>query len=129
MRLSELATILRREGRYADAEHALTRALAIEQPAPARAMTLNTLGLIYITLDRLQDAAAPLAEAFAIRTRTLARDDALTLETLANLAVLDSAMARHPDAEAKLRDALGRAEAREPVQPHAVALHAALLAD
>jgi tetratricopeptide (TPR) repeat protein len=128
-RLSALATVLRRECRYSDAENALVRALEIEQSELGRAMALNSLGLIYTATDRYEKAEPLFKEALAIREKGLPADDTLTLETLTNLASIDSWMARYSEAETKLRDALRRAESHGPSHSIVIALQSAFLAN
>jgi len=126
-RLTSLASIYRRQNRYADAESTLLRALALEQPVLDRAATLNALGLIYTTIDQYEKAEPLLNEALAIRTNELPADSTPTLETISNLATVDSAKGRYADAEAKFRYALRATDVAGQTQSTSIALQSLLL--
>jgi tetratricopeptide (TPR) repeat protein len=127
-RLTLLASIYRRQNRYADAEATLLRALKLEQPVLDRAATLNALGLVYTTIDQYEKAEPPLNEALAIRKSGLPADSAPTLETISNLATVDSARGRYTDAEAKFRHVLKATDVAGQTQSTAIALQSLLLA-
>ena len=79
-------------------------------------MTLNLLGLIYLNTERYEKAEPLLQEAMTLRTKIYPANNSLRIETLANLASVDNAMARYDEAEAKQREALRLAEARGPAR-------------
>jgi len=128
-RLSQLGSIYRRQNRYAEAESIFLRALELEQPDLDRATALNSLGLIYNTTARYDLAEPLLKEALDIRTRGLPPNNNLILETLLNLASIDTSRGNFIEAEAKLRRTLQMAETLGPSHSTTIALHSAFLAE
>jgi len=128
-RLSQLGSIYRRQNRYAEAESSFSRALELEQPDLDRATALNSLGLIYNITARYDLAEPLLKEALDIRTRGLPSNNNLVLETLLNLASIDTSRGNFIEAEAKLRRTLKLAESLGPSQSTTIALHSAFLAE
>jgi tetratricopeptide (TPR) repeat protein len=126
-RLTLLASIYRRQNRFADAESVLLQALTLEQPILDRAATLNALGLTYTTIDQYEKAEPVLNEALAIRTSGLPADSPPTLETISNLATVDSARGRYAEAEAKFRHVLRATDVVGQTQSTAIALQLLLL--
>jgi tetratricopeptide (TPR) repeat protein len=105
-RLVELAGVLRRENRFAEAEAALQRALALQPSDVDRASALNSLGVVYTTLDQQERAVTVLQEALAIRQKILPANNYFIAETIGNLATVEASQGRHAEAEAKLRHVL-----------------------
>jgi tetratricopeptide (TPR) repeat protein len=126
-RLTELASILRRKNRYADAEVVLSRALTLEQPELDRAATLNALGVVYTTTDQNEKAETVLEEALAIRTKALPANSFFTVETIGNLAAVDSSRGHYADAEVKLRHVLEVIDASILSRSSSAALYSSLL--
>jgi tetratricopeptide (TPR) repeat protein len=127
-RLIELASVYRRQNRYADAESTLLRALALEQPKLDRASALNSLGVIYTSIDQYEKAEGVLNEALAIRSKELAANNFFMAETIGNLATIDTWRGNHAAAEAKLRHALEVIDALSLSRFTSSALYSALLA-
>lgn len=102
--LIERGSVLRRLGRYADAEDDLRRALAIMEQLGAddlsKARILNNLGLTLLDRGTPRSAEPLLREALRFRLRAGRAD--LILESRANLAVLDRALGKLRTAAAEL---------------------------
>lgn len=126
-RLTELASIYRRQNRYADAESALLRTLALNQPKLDRAAALNSLGVIYTTIDQYEKAEGVLNEALAIRSKELAANNFFTAETIGNLATIDTWRGHHAEAETKLRHVLEVIDALDQSRFSNAALYSSLL--
>jgi tetratricopeptide (TPR) repeat protein len=126
-RLTELASVYRRQNRYADAESTLLRALALDQSKLDRAAALNSLGVVYTTIDQYNKAEGVLNEALAIRSKELAANNFFTAETIGNLATVDTSRGHYADAEAKLRHVLEVIDALDQSRFTNAALYSSLL--
>jgi CHAT domain-containing protein len=101
--LNNLAALYNDQGRYADAEPLLKRALAIFERVlgpnyPVVAFSLNNLAFLYIKQGRYADAEPLVKRALAIREKVLGPNHPDVGVSLNNLAVLYVAQSRYEDA-------------------------------
>jgi non-specific serine/threonine protein kinase/serine/threonine-protein kinase len=101
--MSHLAEVLRKRGRYAEAEPLLIKALAAEKRLLGNghtevAVTMNNLGLLYGSMGLYARAEPLLVEALAIQRRVLGEEHLTTLEVANNLAMTYGGNERYPDA-------------------------------
>ena len=114
--LSNLASLHRRLGRYAQAEPLYERALAIDEAAlgpehPDTATSLNNLAGLYHDQGRYAEAEPLYQRALAISEAALGPEHPDTAMSLNNLASLYHAQGRYSDAEPLLQRALAVNEA------------------
>jgi tetratricopeptide (TPR) repeat protein/tRNA A-37 threonylcarbamoyl transferase component Bud32 len=111
---ANLANLMLRKSRPADAEPLVRRALAYHRAhgaAPNLATTLSLLGIVQFQLGRYREAMATQREALALREELLGPDHPRTMTTVHNLAVLALARGDFEDAaayEGRELDAIGR---------------------
>jgi CHAT domain-containing protein/Tfp pilus assembly protein PilF len=132
--LNNLAEMYNEQGRYADAEPLLKRALAIYEKALGPdhldvGTSLNNLAFLYYAQGHYADAEPLFKRALAIREKALGPDDPDVATSLSNLAELYTEQGRYADAEPLLKRALAiREKALGPNHPD-VALSLNNLAD
>ena len=113
--LNDLALLYQHQGRYADAEPLLQRALAIDEKAfgPNHrevAASLHNLAELYRTQGRYADAEPLYTRALAIDEKVLGPDHPDVATVLNNLASLYIDQARYADAEPLVKQALAISE-------------------
>ena len=101
--MSHLAEVLRKRGRYAEAEPLLIKALAAQKRLLGNdhtevASTMNNLGLLYGSMGLFERAVPLLTEALAIQRRVLGEEHLTTLAVANNLAMTYGRSERYPDA-------------------------------
>jgi tetratricopeptide (TPR) repeat protein len=113
--MSNLANFLGEQGRYAEAEQLLRRALERQERAlgkdhPDTLVTVNNIAMLYLTQDRYAEAALHFQRALRGYERAVGKDHPTTLTIVSNLASLYVAQDRYAEAEPLASRAL---EARE----------------
>jgi tetratricopeptide (TPR) repeat protein len=106
-----VAFVLKRNGRYAEAELHFHQALTIREKAlgpdhPQVATVLKNLAMLYYVQDRYADAEPLFKRALAIREKALGPDHRYVATVLKNLAKLYYAQDRYADAEPLFKRAL-----------------------
>ncbi|MGA0040359.1 MAG: tetratricopeptide repeat protein [Pirellulales bacterium] len=101
--LDNLATCLRKQGRYVDAVTSCSRSLAIREAILGRkhahtATSYCNLGYLYRTLGRYDEAQTLLAQSLAIREQSLGKDHPYVAESLDRLAGLCRDLGRYEEA-------------------------------
>jgi tetratricopeptide (TPR) repeat protein len=109
--LNNLAMIYEKQGRYAEAEPLLTRALAIQEKAlgpdhPDVADSLNNLATLYAEQGRYAEAEQLYKRALAIREAALGPDHPDLANSLNNLAAFYAEQGRYAEAEPLFERAL-----------------------
>jgi tetratricopeptide (TPR) repeat protein len=109
--LNNLALAYRAQGRFADAEGAFRRALAVHEKAqgsgqPLVGGTLHNLGTVFLLQGRLADADATLSRALVVREKALGPGHVEVAETLTDLASTYRLQGRFAEAEKLYKRAL-----------------------
>ena len=108
--MNNVAMVDTDRGKYEEAEALYQKILKIQQEkagpdTPVAMMTLNNLGQLYLTQDRLPDAERVTTDALAGCRRVLGNEHNLTLTCINNLAVIERRMKRMDQAEPLYREA------------------------
>ena len=109
--LNNLVGVHSAEGKYADAEPLLERALAINEKAlgaghPRVAQTLNNLALLYEAQGKYADTESLLERALAISENALGAGHPRVAKRLTSLALIYQAQGKHAEAEPLFKRAL-----------------------
>ncbi len=116
MSLNNLALLYRNQGRYANAQPLLKRALAIHEKAlgpghPSVATSLNNLADLYERQGRYADAEPLYKRALVIRGQTFGPDHPDVATSLNNLALLYRNESRYADALPLVQTTIGQGHA------------------